>query len=112
MIFDSHVLQLGGNLKPIFVLMLTMILAFLMVSTVKYRSFKELKFTRGRMFNYLVWSILILMLIVAWPPGMLFMACMGYALSGPLERGFALCSKAMGKRGAAGSEQVVPETKE
>ena len=59
-IFDSHVLQLGGNLKPILVLMLTMALAFLMVSTVKYRSFKELKFTRGRMFNYLVWSILIL----------------------------------------------------
>lgn len=111
-IFDRHALHLGGELKPILILTLTLALAFLMVSTVKYRSFKDLQFTRGRLFNFLVWAILSLMLIVAWPQVMLFMACMGYALSGPIEKCFGLCAKALGKRGPAGSEQVVTETKE
>ena len=44
-IFDSEVAQLGLAGKPVAVLVLTMALAFLMVSTIKYRSFKDLKFS-------------------------------------------------------------------
>ena len=66
-IFDLHITKMGSELKPILILIITLGLAFLMVSTIKYRSFKDLKFRRGQHFTYLVWGILALMLIVAWP---------------------------------------------
>ncbi len=112
-IFDRHVLQMGSQIKPILILVLTLTLAFLMVSTVKYRSFKDLKFKRGRLFNYLVWATLGLMLVVAWPQVMLFVTCIAYAVSGPLEKAFAVGAKAVGKRRTPGSAgQPMPETKD
>ena len=72
-------------------------LGVLMVSTIKYRSFKDLKFKKGDHFTYLVWGILALMLIVAWPQAMLFVAFSGYAVSGPLARLWTVVAKGAGK---------------
>jgi CDP-diacylglycerol--serine O-phosphatidyltransferase len=97
-VFDHHIVRMGAEVKPLLILIMTLVLAFLMVSTIKYRSFKDLKFKDGHHFNYLVWAILVLMLVVAWPQVMLFIVFAGYAASGPIERGFGLLGKALSKR--------------
>jgi len=75
-----------------------------MVSTIKYRSFKELKFKGHRQITYLVWGILTLMMVAAWPEVMLFVIFAGYALMGPVERMFWLVARAVGKKGTGKTE--------
>jgi len=96
-IFDLHITQMGSEVKPLLILVITFALAFLMVSTIKYRSFKDMKFRRGDHFTYLVWGILALMLIVAWPQAMLFVTFTGYAVSGPVARLWTMMTKGAGK---------------
>lgn len=108
-IFDLHVLQMGKGIKPVLILILTLTLAFLMVSTVKYRSFKDLKFKHGSHFNYLVWAILGLMLVVAWPQGMLFLALIAYVASGPAEKAITLGARVLGRREGAPADKAVSE---
>jgi CDP-diacylglycerol---serine O-phosphatidyltransferase len=103
-VFDHHIVRMGAEVKPIFVLIITLTLSFLMVSTIKYRSFKELKFKGHRQITYLVWGILTLMMVAAWPEVMLFVIFAGYALMGPVERMFWLVARAVGKKGAGKAE--------
>ena len=84
-IFDHHILRLGREVKPLLILIMTLVLAFLMVSAIRYRSFKDFDFRKGRQFNYLVISVLLLMLVAAAPQLTLFVLFVGYAVSGPLE---------------------------
>ena len=111
-VFDHHIVRMGAEVKPLLILIMTLTLAFLMVSTIKYRSFKDLKFRGGSHFNYLVWAILGLMLVVAWPQVMLFVLFAGYAVSGIVEKGVSLLAKVLGKRGGTKSDQPVWETKQ
>jgi len=110
-ILDQHVVRMGAEVKPVLVLIVTLALSFLMVSTVKYRSFKDMKFKGRQQITYLVWGILALMLIAAWPEVMLFVVFAGYALMGPTERVFWLVAKAMGKKPLLKSDQPVIEPK-
>jgi len=109
-IFDREVAQFGLAEKPVMVLVLTLTLAFLMVSTMKYRSFKDLKFSGRAHFDNLVLAILILMLVISWPQVMLFVLFACYAVSGPVEKLIQLLLKPFGKRQA--EQQPVLETKE
>jgi CDP-diacylglycerol--serine O-phosphatidyltransferase len=111
-IFDHHIVRLGAEIKPLLILIMTLTLAFLMVSTIKYRSFKDLKFRDGHHFNYLVWAILGLMLVVAWPQLMLFVVSAAYAALGMVEKGIGFLTKAFGKRAGAAADQPVLESKE
>jgi CDP-diacylglycerol--serine O-phosphatidyltransferase len=99
-IFDHHIVRMGAEVKPILILVITLGLAFLMVSTIKYRSFKDLRLKDGHHFNYLVWFVLLLMLVVAWPQVMLFLVFAGYAVSGPVEKGFSLLTRGGRRTGA------------
>ena len=110
-LFDHHIVRMGAEVKPVFVLIITLTLSFLMVSTIKYRSFKDLKFRRGQHFTYLVWGILAVMLIVAWPQVMIFVIFTGYALSGPVTRAITALVKATGKP-AGKSDTPVLDAKE
>ncbi len=110
-LFDHHILRMGTEVKPIFVLIIMLTLSFLMVSTIKYRSFKELKFRGRRQITYLVWGILTLMLIAAWPQLMLFVIFAGYAMLGPVERIFWLIAPAFGKKGVGKPELPPLESK-
>ncbi len=110
-IFDHHAVRMGAEIKPMLVLVITLSLSFLMVSTIKYRSFKDLKFKGGRHITYLVWGILALMMVAAWPQVMLFVVFAGYALLGPTERVIGMIAKAFGKRPAGKIEQSVSESK-
>lgn len=97
-IFDHHIVRMGSEVKPLFVLMITLVLSFLMVSTIKYRSFKDMRFRGGQHITYLVWGILGLVLVAAWPQVMLFVFFTGYALLGPVERVIGMLAKLTGKQ--------------
>jgi len=109
-IFDHHVVRTGSEIKPILVLIITLILSFLMVSTIKYRSFKDLRFRGRRHITYLVWGILTVVLVAAWPQVMLFVIFAGYALLGPVERMITLMTRA-GKQIQPKREQPATESK-
>ena len=107
-IFDHYILRAGAEVKPMAVLIITLVLSFLMVSTIKYRSFKDLKFRGRQHITYLVWGILGLVLVAAWPEVMLFVMFAGYASLGPVERVMTMLSKLAGK---PKREQPVSEAK-
>jgi len=65
MLLDHHILRLGREVKPVLILIVTFVLAFLMVSTIKYTKFKGMKLRAGEGFMYLVWGVIGVMLIVA-----------------------------------------------
>jgi CDP-diacylglycerol--serine O-phosphatidyltransferase len=60
------------------------VLSFLMVSTVKYHSFKKAQLFRRMNFNMLVGVILVFIFVAAEPALALFTACCIYVASGPL----------------------------
>ena len=96
-IFDHYIVRAGAEVRPMAVLLVTLVLSFLMVSTIKYRSFKDLKFRGRQHITYLVWGILGLVLVAAWPQVMLFVMFSAYALLGPVERVIGMMSKLAGK---------------
>ena len=79
----------GEIAKHITVLILVYLLAFLMVSNIKYYSFKELNLTRKMPFMLLVGLVLLLIAIAAEPQIMLFALTSGYILSGPVTAIFS-----------------------
>ncbi len=70
--------------KHVTILVLVYSLAFLMVSNIKYYSFKELNLSKRMPFRFLVAIILLLIVVAAEPPVMLFVLTLGYVLSGPV----------------------------
>lgn len=76
---------LGGEgvFKNIFVLFLTIGLSLLMVSSIKYYSFKDLNVFARKPFMSFVLILLVMIVIVAEPQLMLFACGLGYSLSGP-----------------------------
>lgn len=79
--------ELGGTgtIKKISVLLLVFLLAFLMVSNIKYFSLKDPELFKRQPFKMLVAAIIIMILIVARPEIMLFTIGMVYMVSGPIE---------------------------
>lgn len=70
--------------KHITVLILVYALAFLMISNVKFYSFKELNPSQRMPFRLLVGLIFLLIVIAAQPVVMLFILTLGYVISGPI----------------------------
>ncbi len=73
-----------GELKMVAMPILVYILAFLMVSDVRYYSFKEMGFFKGRPFRSTVVAIMLLVIISIEPQITLFAGTLLYALSGPV----------------------------
>ncbi|MBI5038264.1 MAG: phosphatidylcholine/phosphatidylserine synthase [Nitrospirae bacterium] len=88
-IFDHHILQMGKEVRPLVILLMTYILAYLMVSTIPYRSFKEAHMAEKRPLSSLIAAVLVLIIIVAEPRIMLFVLFALYASSGILGRFFS-----------------------
>ena len=80
-----HKFDLAGKIHPIFILVLLYVLSFLMVSTIKYDSFKKPEVFRKMNFNVLVAIILILIFIAAQPSIALFFLGLTYVSSGPFN---------------------------
>ena len=71
--------------KPILIAILAYGLAFLMASTIKYRSLKQLNLKEKKPFHVLVMILLLLLVVAAEPRVMCFLAFFGYVVSGPTE---------------------------
>lgn len=84
-IFYNELAGEGVTLKEYFVLLLTFYLAAMMVSNVKFNSFKDMDPIKRKPFSVLILAILISILIVAKHELTLFILFLGYALSGPLS---------------------------
>lgn len=77
-------LGIASKISPFVVLVMIYALSFLMVSSIRYNSFKKPELFKKMNFNVLVASILILIFIAAQPSIALFMVGVGYVLSGPV----------------------------
>lgn len=113
LIFDKHILKMSSEAKPGVVLVIALILSFLMVSTLKYRSLKQLQFQGHHHFMYLVWAVLILVSVIAYPQLMLFVVFAAYAVSGALEKGIMSVVKMFSRQAVpGGTSQTLTTPKE
>jgi CDP-diacylglycerol--serine O-phosphatidyltransferase len=76
---------IGGDAHPVVILVMLYMLSFLMVSTIKYNSFKKAELFKKMNFNVLVAAILILIFIAAQPSIALFILGLAYVISGPID---------------------------
>ena len=78
--------ELGGTgtIKMFSMVVLVFILAFLMISNIKYLSLKDPELFKRQPFLILVGAIIILIVVVAKPEVMLFLIGMAYLVSGPI----------------------------
>ena len=79
--------------KHIIIIFMIYILSFLMVSNIKYLSFKEFDIRNKKPFNVLVSIILICIVIAYKPKIMLFIIMLAYILSGPILTIYELLKK-------------------
>ena len=84
-LLDLHFIGMGREIRPMVMLLTTYALAFLMVSGLRYRSFKEYHWRDRKPFRVLVSVVLVMVLVAAQPQIMLFAISVLYALSGPFE---------------------------
>jgi CDP-diacylglycerol--serine O-phosphatidyltransferase len=82
MILLFYYLGGSGGVRHYAVLLAIYVLAFLMVSTVKFNSFKDLEPFRRRPFNTLVVFVFLALLLAAEPQVMIFVFVTAYILSG------------------------------
>ena len=73
---------------PLLLMLTAYTLAFLMVSTLRYHSLKEVDLKKRKSFNLLVSASLALFVLVSEPQVTLFLLFTGYAFSGIVERLF------------------------
>lgn len=81
----------GGIAMTILILVLLSVIAFLMVSNIKYRSFKDIDMKANVKFVVLIIMLFILVLIAFEPSHSLFFLIMIYVFSGPAVWLFNLC---------------------
>ncbi len=74
-----------GLVKDIVILVMIYILAFLMVSNIRYFSFKELDLARRKPFNLFIFIILSIIVIIMEPVIVLFAFTLLYVFSGPVN---------------------------
>jgi CDP-diacylglycerol--serine O-phosphatidyltransferase len=73
-----------GKFNNLSILIGVVILALLMVSNVKYYSFKDLNYFSRKPFMSFVLIVLIMIIVIAEPQIMMFTFSFGYSLSGPI----------------------------
>jgi len=99
------------TVKHISLLLLVYVLSYLMVSTHRYLSFKQLNLSREKKFQALVGMVLLLILLATEPPITLFIVMFFYILSGPFLAFFALLSSQRQKMKAGKKMKIGKVTK-
>ena len=76
----------AGNLMipPVLVLVGVYLLSYLMVSTVRYPSFKHISYIKAHPFQLLVAGLLVLGVVAYWPEVMIFTIAMLFIVGGPI----------------------------
>jgi CDP-diacylglycerol--serine O-phosphatidyltransferase len=67
-----------------YLMLITLLLSFLMVSSVKFHAFKDLTLVKQKPFSSTVAFVLLLALIALEPRVFLFVLCAAYVISGPV----------------------------
>ncbi|RPH48194.1 MAG: CDP-diacylglycerol--serine O-phosphatidyltransferase [Desulfobacteraceae bacterium] len=75
--------DIGGETNPVLILCMLYVLSFLMVSPIRYNSFKKPELFRRINFHMLVTALLVLIFIAAQPSIALFLLGLAYVISGP-----------------------------
>ncbi len=83
-VWAAHDFGLAGEDLALVALVVTLSAALLMVSNVRYRSFKDLKLSERVPFAYVLVMVSLFVLIAIDPPRVLFGFALAYTLSGPL----------------------------
>ena len=86
-----------ADIKNVTIPLLTCLLAMLMVSTIRYNSFKDFDFRKRRPFNVLVALILLFILLIGEPEIFLFAGAGIYTISGPVGYFFMMRRKRLQK---------------
>ena len=73
-----------SSYKKLAILGLIYLLAFLMVSSIKFYSFKDPELIKKQPFGFLVLAVVLLIIIAAEPAVMMFIIMLCYVLSGPI----------------------------
>ena len=81
-LFQEFIPRLMRDLLPSFALLLTLVLGMLMVSRIRYASFKEYGFVRAHPFSSFVTVVLLFSLVVSQPRLLGFLILLGYISSG------------------------------
>lgn len=87
-IFYDHLFGVYEPARSYWMLGLTVVLGFLMVSTVPYRSFKQINLKSRKSFFLLVAFVGVLFIVASWPRTMIFAIVVSYAASGLIEAVF------------------------
>lgn len=74
----------ASRLNPMIMVFVVYLLAFLMVSNIKYSAFKNLEFNRRVTFTRFMFVILFLYVVLTIPREALFTVTFGYVVSGPI----------------------------
>jgi CDP-diacylglycerol--serine O-phosphatidyltransferase len=85
-ILDDYILHVGKEVRPVVVLSMTYVLAFLMVSSLPYRGLKDIHFRDQTSFSVLVATVLILLVLVVATQVMIFSLALLYVISGIIEK--------------------------
>jgi CDP-diacylglycerol--serine O-phosphatidyltransferase len=93
----------GESAKHVTMLLVIFVVAGLMVSEIKYYSFKDIRFYHRHPFSALLGVLAVGYLTVGAPQFMLFLGTVGYAASGPLTLFFRWVS---GRRAPPAGEQT------
>jgi CDP-diacylglycerol--serine O-phosphatidyltransferase len=86
------------SVQPVVMVVVAYVLAFLMVSNIKYPAFKKLGFKRYATFARFLFVILLLYIFAAVPRLMLFLISFSYALLGPLGAVYSVFRKELGRK--------------
>jgi CDP-diacylglycerol---serine O-phosphatidyltransferase len=85
--------EITGTLRNFMMLGTVYGLSYLMVSSVKYQSFKHAQTDRSQKFQFLVGLVVLIMVLAAEPRVTLFILTASYVLSGPLTIGYHLAMR-------------------
>ncbi|OQY19775.1 MAG: CDP-diacylglycerol--serine O-phosphatidyltransferase [Desulfobacteraceae bacterium 4572_35.1] len=77
----------SGTIRMVSVLLLIYVLALLMVSNIKYYSFKDPELLKKRPFGMLVLAVVLIIVVVAEPEVMFFLMFLSYSLFSPIREG-------------------------
>jgi CDP-diacylglycerol---serine O-phosphatidyltransferase len=80
----------AAEILPTASLVLVYVLSFLMVSTMRYASFKEYGFIKAHPFSSMVTAILLFVMVASRPKMLGFVFFLGYLISGPIYTMFIL----------------------
>lgn len=104
-----HFFGLDGPLMDMVVMVAVYLLAYLMVSSISYQSFKHPETQRKKAFQMMVGLVLLIMVLATEPKVTIFLLALIYVLSGPLAAAYQLM--APGKKSVAEPE-VLSEQEE